>query len=284
MKTLIIGSGYLGTVLGTHFRTKGEMIMAGSQEIDITDLASVQSLIEHHQPTLIINTAAFTNTNAAELPENRGKVYAVNVQGPANIAYVARKLAIPWVQLSTGMMFDGIEGGWDESALPNPTNYYSWTKFWADAQLAPLAPNDHCYILRIHTPLSATSHPRNFMNRLQKFERAIDVPSSVTIVEDLCFTIDQLLQKNAPGGIYNVVNPGIISAFTIAQLMQAAGLIAPEKNLSALTREELDLMTKTNGGAHQTFPILKTDKLVTLGIILPNAETAVRTTINNFHN
>jgi len=284
MKTLIIGGGYLGTVLLPHFQKQGEAVLTTSEDMDITNLASVEKVIGGHAPDFIINTAAFTNTNEAELPEKQEEVYAVNVQGPSNIAAVAQKYAIPWVQFSTGMMFDGKNGntGWSEEDIPQPTNYYSWTKFRADEQLTPVAEKNLIYILRIHTPLSSISHPRNFINRLQKFDKAIDIPSSISIVEDVCTIIDQLLSKKAAGGIYHAVNPDVISAYRIACIMQEAGLIQAEKNITALTREELDAMTKQNGGAHQTFPVLSTKKLEKLGIHLDPAETAVRKTIHAF--
>jgi len=282
MKTLIIGGGYLGTVLLPHFQKQGEAILATSKEVDITNSTSIEKIIAAQKPDFIINTAAFTNTNAAELAENKEKAYAINVDGPANIALAAQ--GIPWVHFSTGMMFDGKNGnaGWGEEDMPTPTNYYSWTKFWGDNKLTPSATEDSIYILRIHTPVSSTSHPRNFINRLQKFDKAIDIPTSISIVEDLWTTIDQLLSQKAAGGIYHAVNPDVISAYRIAQIMQEEGLINPEKIISPLSREELDAMTKQNGGAHQTFPILESKKLQELGIQLDNAQTAARRTIKNF--
>ena len=283
MKILIIGGGYLSTVLSAYYSQHGhEVVILDFPDIDITNITSVKQAFENQKPNLVINAAAFTDTNAAELPENQGKVYAINVQGPANIAYISRQHATPWIQFSTAMMFDG-EKAWSEQDTPNPTNYYSWTKAWADAQLEPYAEQDSIYILRIHTPLAALSHQRNFMNRLQKFDKAIDIPTSVTVVEDLCSIIDQLLAKQAPGGIYHAVNPGIISAYRIAQIMQKHGLIEHEKIVSPLSREELDAMTKDKGGAHQTFPILSTRKLAQLEITVPSAEDAVERTVTTFH-
>jgi dTDP-4-dehydrorhamnose reductase len=286
MKILLIGGGYISTVLQNCFRADNHTVaVADFPDVDITKRTSVEHLITTELPDVIINAAAFTDTNAAELPENQDKVYEINVHGPANIASVAQARGIPWIQFSTAMMFDGSTGanGWTEHDTPHPTNYYSWTKAWADAELAPWAEKPPVYILRIHTPLASLSHDRNFMNRLQKFDKAIDIPTSVTVVEDLYHVITTLLEKNAPGGIYHAVNGGTISAFRIAELMQEGGLIPAEKTLTPLTREELDAMTKEKGGAHQTFPILDTLKLQDLGIVFPDAEMAVRRTIQNFH-
>ncbi len=286
MHILIIGGGYLSTVLSGHFTTVGHTVtVLDFPDIDITNMSSVRSALETHTPDLLINAAAFTDTNAAEKPENQGKVYAINVQGPANIAYVAREMKLPWVHFSTAMMFDGSEGdhGWTEETLPHPTNYYSWTKLWADEQIEKFAPEDRVYILRIHTPISSLSHARNFMNRMQLFDKAIDIPTSITVVEDLCTVIDHFVSNTLPGGVYNAVNTGTISAFRIAQLMQEGGLIPKDKQLTPLTREALDAMTLAKGGAHQTFPILSTEKLQSLGISLPDAETAIRRTIQDFH-
>lgn len=286
MNTLIIGGGYLSTVLSGHFTQQGHAVtVIDFPTIDITNMTSVRSALESHRPDLVINAAAFTDTNAAEKPENQGKVYAINVQGPANIAYIAREMKLPWIHFSTAMMFDGsnADQGWSEEALPHPTNYYSWTKLWADEQIEKFAAEDRIYILRIHTPISSLSHARNFMNRMQLFDKAIDIPTSITVVEDLCTVIDHCVSNQLPGGVYNAVNTGTISAFKIAKLMQEGGLIAADKQLTPLTREELDAMTLAKGGAHQTFPILSTEKLSQHGLTLPTAEIAIRQTISNFH-
>jgi dTDP-4-dehydrorhamnose reductase len=278
---LIIGGGYLATRLHEYFIGGGHTVaLLDYPSIDITDLESLHRVISRERPTLIINAAAHTDTAAAEKSENQAKVFALNVAGPITISQVARQHSIRWVHFSTGMMFDGPgpDGqGFRETDTPEPTNYYSWTKAWADGALTPFLERDRILIMRIHTPISRFSHPRNFLDRMQRFDKAINVESSVTIVEDMLNALDHLLATEQYG-LFNVVNPGSISAYDIALLMQKQGLIPADKQLVPMTRTELDAL----GGAHQTFPILNTDKLLASGLDLPPISEAVMASIQAF--
>lgn len=269
-KPLIIGGGYLSTVLQKNFPGA---IIADFPTIDITNITSVRAQIEAVKPDLIINAAAFTNTAAAELPENMSKVFALNVQGPSNISLAAREAGIPWVHFSTGMFFDG-DNGWTEAEIPNPEGYYAWTKAWADFLLTPRASEDKTLILRIHLPISSVSHDRNFLNRMIRFEKCIDVASSITVVEDMIAAMKHLLSTNQ-FGLFNAVNEGSISSFEIAELLHEAGKrdTAPAR----LTRAELDAMD----GARQVFPVLSVKKLADVGFQMPNARDAVIRSIEN---
>lgn len=281
---LITGKGFLSELASRYYRALGYTVQVASRpNLDITNLASVQSTLDEYRPDLILNTAAFTNTTAAEATEQRAEALAVNVDGALNLAYAARSRNIPWIQLSTGMMYDGTRPdgqGWEETDIPNPTNYYSWTKAWADAALTPFSSEDQIIIARIQTPVAGSSHPRNFLERLERFERAIDVASSVTVVEDLFRTLDHLVQHKH-WGLFHVVNPGTISAYRITEILKEEGRIPSQRNLERLSRAELDALTQATNGAHQTFPILSTAKLEATGITLPPVEEAVRAAVRS---
>lgn len=280
-KVLIIGGGYLSSVLSSLYQPTATVTVKDYPEVDLTNRQSLEAAIQSTQPDLIINAAAWTDTNAAELSENQAKVLALNVQGPLNLQLAARAAQIPWVHFSTAMMFDGQgdKSGWTETDTPSPTNFYSWSKAWADFALLPFCQIDQIWIFRIHTPIAALAHPRNFFNRMQNFDKFIDEPSSLTVLEDLFMAIETVRQQNAPGGIYNAVNAGTMSAFEIAQAMQKHGLITADKSLGRLNREELDTATKAKGGAHQTFPIMNTAKLAQAGFQFPAIQDSLEKTI-----
>ena len=272
---LIRGAGYLGTLISQHY--SGSTLL-DYPNIDITSLDSIENALAEHNPDMVINCAAWTNTGTAEMPENRSKVFALNVEGPALLSMSARSRGIPLVHFSTGMMFDGAGPsgeGWSETDLPVPTGYYAQTKYWADNLILPTATQDKTLIFRIHTPISRHASDRNFLNRLLKFEKAVNIPTSVTVVEDLLATMDVLLEKEM-WGLYNGVNQGTMSAQDLAMALYKAGLRETEP--LPLTREELNAMP----GAHQTFPILNTQKLAAAGCALPAASESVEAAVSNF--
>ena len=59
-------------------------------------------------------------------------------------------------------------------------------------------------------PVSDDLHPRNFVTKISKYERVVDVPNSNTILTDL-LPASILLAEHKETGIYNFTNPGAIS-------------------------------------------------------------------------
>jgi dTDP-4-dehydrorhamnose reductase len=278
MRITLIGTGFIGSALADIYTKRGDSVRhLGSDQIDITQLYTARDVLQGSPTDLIINTAAVTNTSLAERPDQQGLTYRVNVQGPANLSLLAAELEVPVVHFSTGMLFDGAPdhnpSGWLETDTPQPTGYYAWTKAWCESQLIPFAQEQHTAILRIHTPLSSFAHPRNFLQRLQRFDKAVDIPTSVTIVEAIPEAIDAIIHQGAYG-ITNTVASGSISAHQLSLLLQDAGYIEADKRIAILTRDELDAVTVASGGAHQTFPLLSTQKLASLGIEVPEASKA----------
>jgi dTDP-4-dehydrorhamnose reductase len=278
MHITLIGSGFIGSALADLYTKRGDSIRhLGSDKIDITQLHTAREALQATPTDLIINTAAITNTGLAERPDQQSLTYRVNVQGPANLSLIAAELGVPVVHFSTGMLFDGAPehspSGWLETDTPQPTGYYAWTKAWCEAQLSPFAEQQRTAILRIHTPLSSFPHQRNFLQRLQRFDKAVDIPTSVTIVEEIPRVIEAIIDQEAYG-ITNTVASGSISAHQLSLLLQDAGHIEADKRIAVLTRDELDAATTANGGAHQTFPLLSTQRLASLGVEVPEASQA----------
>lgn len=276
---LIIGDGYLGTRLQEHFGDRSVITIA-----DITNLETIGAAVEQYQPEIIINAAAYTQTNDAEKPENRALAYDVNVKGPANLAYLAHQRGIYLVHLSTGMIFDGSGSdghGFRETDPPNPTSYYTWTKAWADAELTPFLEKDTILIARLHMPLSAIPNPRNLLDKLRRFSSVVDMQGSITVVEDLLMALEKLIEQRATG-IFNIVNPGTISLFEITELLRKSDLIPAEKEIKKMTKAEFDAMVAASGGAYQPDSILNTEKLQQQGIKLPDIHQAVAMAVEKY--
>jgi dTDP-4-dehydrorhamnose reductase len=59
-------------------------------------------------------------------------------------------------------------------------------------------------------PVSDDLHSRNFVTKIAKYERVVDIPNSNTILTDL-LPASILLAEHKETGIYNFTNPGAIS-------------------------------------------------------------------------
>jgi 3,5-epimerase/4-reductase len=74
-------------------------------------------------------------------------------------------------------------------------------------------------ILRLRMPVSDDLHPRNFVTKIAKYERVVDIPNSNTILHDL-LPASILLAEHKETGIYNFTNPGAISHNEVLSLFK----------------------------------------------------------------
>jgi dTDP-4-dehydrorhamnose reductase len=127
------GGGLLATELKYFFESfpNFSVYIASKSEIDITNIDSLKSLISYFKPDAIINCAAYTDVDGAEIQKLRAK--ANNITGVQNIASICLDLQIHLIQISTASIFNSnslefIKG----NAEPNPTNFYSETKLFGE--------------------------------------------------------------------------------------------------------------------------------------------------------
>ena len=118
-------------------------------QLDITDQTAVCTTIALEQPDVIVHCAAWTAVDAAEDPENRDKVHAINAEGTRNIAEAAKAVGAKMVYISTDYVFDGQgERPWkpDDSNYA-PLNVYGQSKL--DGEVAVRETLEKYFIVRI---------------------------------------------------------------------------------------------------------------------------------------
>ena len=90
-------------------------------------------------------------------------------------------------------------------------------------------------ILRLRMPVSDDLHPRNFVTKIAKYERVVDIPNSNTILHDL-LPASILLAEHKDTGIYNFTNPGAISHNEVLALFKQ--YVRPDFTWKNFTLEE----------------------------------------------
>ena len=124
---------------------------------DITNPDAVRRTIERFNPSVIVNTAAYTAVDASETDEAAAML--VNCDGVANLAaQTGRRL----IHLSTDYVFDGSKDGWyTESDPVAPLGVYGTSK-WQGEQAARTNP-DH---LILRTAWVYAAHGHNFVKTM----------------------------------------------------------------------------------------------------------------------
>jgi dTDP-4-dehydrorhamnose reductase len=106
MKTLIFGgSGQVGTALKKRFHLNRDVQIVERQEADFSRLQTIEKLVNEVKPTHIINAAAYTSVDQAELEEDLA--YQVNATAVNALASCAKKYDALLVHYSTDYVFDG---------------------------------------------------------------------------------------------------------------------------------------------------------------------------------
>jgi dTDP-4-dehydrorhamnose reductase len=114
---LLGGSGQLGRELiaragslsqSKNVATNGtnkKIVSPVSSELDVSNRAQIFRLVQTVKPTCIINSAAYTAVDKAEVDTE--KAYAVNSDGPGYIAEAAREVGARLIHISTDYVFSG---------------------------------------------------------------------------------------------------------------------------------------------------------------------------------
>ncbi|MDZ7722682.1 MAG: NAD(P)-dependent oxidoreductase [candidate division KSB1 bacterium] len=97
---------------------------------DLTDRGKTFDVLDAFSPDWIINCAAYTHVDRAEV--ERELCWTVNVEAAENLAYAARKTRSRILQISSDYIFDGKNGPYTEDATPNPLGYYGKSKLAAE--------------------------------------------------------------------------------------------------------------------------------------------------------
>lgn len=141
MKILVTGAGgmlgkdMIAAAEAVHHETVGY----AREQLDITDALAVTDVFERELPALVINCAAWTDVDGAELRED--DAHAVNADGAGNVAAAAAAIGARVVQISTDYVFDGLKREpYVESDAVGPATAYGRTKLAGEVAVAEANP------------------------------------------------------------------------------------------------------------------------------------------------
>ena len=164
----------------------------------------------------IINAAGYTgfpNVDACEV--NRAECLSGNVLWPLQVE--ERSKGYPVVHISSGCVYNGYkDGGWLETDEPNFTgSFYSRCKVLAQSMLRL----ENSYILRVRMPFGKEEHQKNYLTKLRRYEKLIDVRNSLSCIEDVAEAAIHFALNQPTPGIYNCVNTGEVTTRKVADFL-----------------------------------------------------------------
>lgn len=212
MKILVTGAGgNLGQSLQKALTNYDLHFLALTRtELDITDQQAIIDITKNYRPDIIINTAAYTQVEAAET--SPVLAFKINCDGAKNVAYAARMIQAPIFHLSTDYVFSGeASEPYAENSPTNPKTVYGQSKLAGEQAVAEINPRH--IILR--TSWLFSEYGNNFLRTMLRLGKektslsiVMDQLGAPTYAGDLSLALIQLIRRykyhqEQPWGIYH---------------------------------------------------------------------------------
>jgi len=274
MKILTLGNGFVAQHLPYPIVT---------DKFEVSEKV-IEAFLDFNMPDVIVNCIGKTGVpNVDWCESNQSETALTNIALPIAFAKACEKRGIHFVNIGSGCIYFGhsnnIAGttqysfdlGWKETDFANPKSFYSKTKYACDLAIGDMK---NVSVLRIRMPISDRNTPRNFINKIRNYKKVIDIPNSVTFMNDLVKAVDWVIKKQKTG-IYHIVNPEPLSA---ADVMREYQKYDKNHQFEIITEQELaDITIATRSNC-----ILDSSKLKNEGFIMTSTSKALEECMNSY--
>lgn len=285
MKILLLGkNGQVGWELQRSLAPLGEIVAWGREELNFSDLASVEEKLHSVAPDIIVNAAAYTAVDRAETEQDQARL--VNCDAVKLLADKAKALGAWLVHYSTDYVFDGKkDNAYEESDPTSPQSVYGSTKRAGEVAVQ----SSGCNFLVFRTSWVYARRGSNFaktMLRLAMERDSLNVvsdqigaPTSAELIADVTALCIAKITQGKHGieslsGIYHLVAKGETSWYQYAKFVLAkaeeAGISLKVKSVdvNAITTADYPVPAKRPANSR-----LNTNKLCdAFGLELPHWE------------
>jgi hypothetical protein len=191
----------------------------GYTKLDITNLDTVRSIVKQNDIKCIVNCAAWTNVDAAEIAGDI--VETLNATAPENLAKAMKEVDGLLIHISTDYVFGGdpYNTPCKENQKGTPTGVYGLTKLHGEQKIQAVGGN---YII-IRTAWLYSEFGKNFVKTMinltatkPQLKVVFDQCGTPTYAGDLADTIFTILENRkfeGNSGIYHFSNEGVCSWF-----------------------------------------------------------------------
>lgn len=189
--------------------------------LDFRNYDEYRKDVEEFNPDYLFHLGAYTNLEWCEL--NSDETYLTNTICVENAVYIANKLNIPLVYISTAGIFDGKKDLYDDWDIPNPLGVYARSKYMGERFVCENANK----FLACRAGWMMGAGPKKDKKFIQKLMKQIkdgakelfivnDKDGTPTYTHDFAKTVKNLIQ-NEYWGLYNCVCGGQTSRLEVAE-------------------------------------------------------------------
>jgi 3,5-epimerase/4-reductase len=233
---VVLGAGYLGKRIADH-------LGYNLRSFNVLNHSRLEKFLDETNPQVVVNAVGKTGRpNIDWCESHRQDTLLSNVVAPAMIGAECSKRGIYMVHLGSGCIYNGDNMGYGFKETDEPNffgeQFYGDTKVYAE-ELLELIPGKILQ-LRIRMPIDDRPDGRNLIDKLAKYPRVINLQNSMTTIPHALPVIKFLIEKRETG-IFNLVNPGMISAANIMHMYQE--IVDPTHQFEVMSHRELDAVT-----------------------------------------
>src|SRR5215469_15060231 len=310
---IVLGaSGYIGQAFAAELQKRKQPFKALSRgQVDYSRFDVLLSFLRETKPAFLVNAAGYTgkpNVDACEIA--RADTLQGNTLLPQTIAQACAAVGMPWGHVSSGCIFAGAKivengktrvekdlsspalkklaetnpaavRGFTETDEPNftfrqpPCSFYSGTKALGEEAIEGIGQS---YIWRLRIPFDEFDNGRNYLSKLQRYSKVYDNVNSISHRADYARACLDLWERRAPFGIYNVTNPGFVTARQVVK--QIERILQPARRFEFWESDEefYQVAAKTP----RSNCVMDVAKLLAAGIKVRPVEEALDDSLQNW--
>lgn len=219
--------GMLGEAFYTQFKNEYEIKCTDKDVnanwlsfLDFRDFDAYKKDVMDFQPDYLFHLGAYTDLEFCE--ENADDTYLTNTLSVENAVYLANRLDIPLLYISTAGIFDGEKEYYDDWDMPNPLGVYARSKYMGERYVCENA--NRYLVCRAGWMMgSGPEKDKKFIQKLMKQLKngnkelfiVDDKDGTPTYTHDFALTVKELIKKEY-WGLYNCVCGGQTSRLEVA--------------------------------------------------------------------
>jgi dTDP-4-dehydrorhamnose reductase len=303
MVVILGAGGYVGRRFTAFLQARGQKTLPVARAgTDYTDPGELRRFLRQERPDFVINAAGFTghpNVDACE--SARAETLFGNTVLPLRIAEACADENIPWGHVSSGCIYQGARGhengvplGFREEDAPNFSfhsgrcSFYSGAKAMAEEYLQGFP---RVYVWRLRIPFDRHDSPRNYLSKLLRYKRLLDVRNSLSHLDDYVAACWATMERGLPFGTYNLTNPGSVTTREVADLIRREGwarreqgdVYSAERMLKEFSYfESEEEFMKTSAVAYRSSCVLDTTKAGRFGLPLRPVREAIADSLRHW--
>lgn len=205
----------------------GDGVNTETSKLDITSLDDTRKMVKENDVKVIVNCAAWTNVDGAEVPEKYELVELLNAKAPENLAIAMKEVGGLLVHISTDYVFgrDPYNTPCKEDQNGTPTGVYGLTKLHGEQNIQNTGVNH----LIFRTAWLYSEFGKNFVKTMMnltatkpQLKVVFDQVGTPTYAYDLATAIFDIIENRkyeGNSGIYHYSNEGVCSWFDFTKMI-----------------------------------------------------------------